>query len=437
MKVTFSDSTMASTPASISRRTLIKAAPAAALATSTLGSLARAQGSNTIKIGYISPQTGPLAAFAEPDRFTLEQVRKAVAGGIMIGGKKYAVEIIYKDSQSSPNKAGSAAAELILRDKVDLVLASATPATCNPVADQCEANGVPCITNDAPWQPYFFGRKGDPKKGFDWTYHFFWGLEDIIGAFSGLWGQLGTNKTVGALWPNDEDGNAWGDGKMGFPPVLASKGFKVVDRGRFQSPTNDFSAFISEFKKQQVEIVTGVVPPPDFANFWNQAGQQGFRPKIVTVAKATEFPAAISAFGDRAEGLTVELMWSPGHPFKSSMTGQSARELADAYQAAAGRQWNVTLGFKQALFEVALDVLKRATDRSPEAIRDAIAATNMSTIVGPVNFKTGPVPNVSKTPLVVGQWKRNAKKSLDLLIVDNTLAPHIPKQAALEPIKYA
>ena len=437
MKVPFQDSAMPSTSATISRRTLIKAAPAAALATSTWGSLARAQGGNTIKIGYISPQTGPLAAFAEPDKFTLEQVKKAVAGGIVIGGKKYAVEIIYKDSQSSPNKAGSAAAELILRDKVDLVLASATPATCNPVADQCEANGVPCITNDAPWQPYFFGRKGDPKKGFDWTYHFFWGLEDIIGAFSGLWGQLGTNKTVGALWPNDEDGNAWGDGKMGFPPVLASKGFKVVDRGRFQSPTNDFSAFISEFKKQQVEIVTGVVPPPDFANFWNQAGQQGFRPKIVTVAKATEFPAAISAFGDRAEGLTVELMWSPGHPFKSSMTGQSARELADAYQAAAGRQWNVTLGFKQALFEVALDVLKRSADRSPEAIRDAIASTNMSTIVGPVNFKTGPVPNVSKTPLVVGQWKRNAKKSLDLLIVDNTLAPHIPKQAALEAIKYA
>ena len=159
----------------ISRRSLLKAAPAAAMAGVLHTSNARAQGS-TIKIGYVSPQTGPLAAFAEPDKFTLEQVRKAVAGGITVGGKKYAVEIIYKDSQSSPNKAGSAAAELITRDKVDLVLASATPATTNPVADQCELNGVPCITNDAPWQPYFFGRKGDPKRGFEWTYHFFWGL---------------------------------------------------------------------------------------------------------------------------------------------------------------------------------------------------------------------------------------------------------------------
>ncbi|GAA6142718.1 ABC transporter substrate-binding protein [Hydrogenophaga sp. 5NK40-0174] len=421
----------------ISRRTLLKSASATA-AVATLGatSLARAQTAGTIKIGYVSPKTGPLAAFAEPDDFTLAQVRKAVAGGIMVGGKKYAVEIIYKDSQSSPNKAGTAAAELILRDEVDLVVASATPATTNPVADQCELNGVPCITNDAPWQPYFFGRKGDPKQGFEWTYHFFWGLEDVIGAFTGVWDKSGANKVVDALWPNDEDGNAWGDAKLGFPPVLAKKGFKVVDRGRFQSPINDFSSFISEFKSQGVDIVTGVVPPPDFANFWNQAGQQGFKPKMVTVAKATEFPAAISAFGDRAEGLTVEAMWTPGHPFKSTMTGQTSRELADAYMKATGRQWLVTLGFKQALFEVALDVLKRAAERSPEAIRDAIAATDMTTTVGKVNFKKGPVPNVAKTPLVCGQWQKRGK-GLELVVVDNTLAPEIPKQADLLPIKYA
>jgi branched-chain amino acid transport system substrate-binding protein len=420
----------------ISRRSLLKAAPAAALTTGLYSPLARAQAGNTIKIGYISPQTGPLAAFAEPDKFTLEQVKKAVAGGITIGGKKYAVEVIYKDSQSNPNKAGAAAAELILRDKVDLVVASSTPATTNPVADQCEANGVPCITNDTPWQPHFFGRKGDPKKGFEWTYHFFWGLEDVVGALTGAWSQLSTNKVMGALWPNDEDGNAWGDPKIGFPPVLAQKGFKLVDRGRFQSPMNNFSTFISEFKKEQVEIVSGVLPPPDFANFWNQAGQQGFRPKIVCVPKATEFPAAVAAFGDRAEGLTVEVWWSPAHPFSSSLTGQTSRQLADAYTAATGRPWNMTLGFKQSLFEVAIDALKRATDRSPEAIRDAIALTNLNTVVGPINFKKGPVPNIAKTPLVVGQWKRS-KKGLELMVVDNTLAPNIPKQAALEPMKYA
>lgn len=388
---------------------------------------------STLKIGYVSPQTGPLAVFAEPDLFTLAQVKRALAGGIKTGGRNYAVEIIYKDSQSNSNRAAEVASDLILKDKVDIVVAASTPETTNPVADQCELGGMPCVTNDTPWQPHFFGRGGDPKKGFDWTYHFFWGLEDIIGVYTGLWEKIATRKTVGALWPNDSDGNAWGDGKMGFPPVLQKKGFKLVDKGRYQSPSDNFSAYLIEFKKNEVEIVTGVIPPPDFANFWSQAGQQGFRPKIVTVAKASEFPAAIEAFGDRAAGLSVEVWWSPAHPFHSSLTGESSAQLAAAYTKASGRPWAMQLAFKHSLFEVAVDALKRAEGKSPAAIRDAIRDTHLSTMVGPVNFKTGPVPNVSKTPLVGGQWKRRGK-ALDLVIVENSQAPMVPLQGALDPI---
>lgn len=413
------------------RRTALKTAGGIALATLLPAPRIHAAAGNTIKIGYVSPQTGPLAVFAEPDAFTLAEVKRTLAGGVKVAGKTYAVEIIYKDSQSNSNRAAEAAADLILKDKVDIVVAASTPATTNPVADQCELNGVPCITNDTPWQPHFFGRGGDPKKGFDWTYHFFWGLEDIIGVFTGLWSKVPTSKVVGSLWPNDSDGNAWGDAKMGFPPVLAQKGFKLVDKGRFQSPADDFSAYLAEFKKSGVEIVTGVVPPPDFANFWSQAGQQGFRPKIVTVAKATEFPAAIQAFGERAAGLTVEVWWSPAHPFRSSLTGQSSAELASAYTKASGRPWTVVLAFKHSLFEVAIDALRRAADRKPESIRDAIRATSLNTIVGPVNFSKGPVPNVSKTPLVGGQWKKRGK-GFELLVVENSQAAMVPLQDKLD-----
>lgn len=386
---------------------------------------------NTIKIGYVSPQTGPLAVFAEPDPFTLAEMKKALADGIMVGGRKYAVEIVYKDSQSNSNRAAEAASELILNDKVDIVVAASTPATTNPVADQCELNGVPCVTNDTPWQPHFFGRGGDPKKGFDWTYHFFWGLEDIIGVFTGIWASGPTNKVVGALWPNDSDGNAWGDAKMGFPPVAAQKGFKLIDKGRYQSPSDDFSSYISDFKKNGVEIVTGVVPPPDFANFWNQAGQQNFKPKIVSVGKALEFPAAIEAFGSRGIGLTVEVWWAPSHPFSSSLTKQSSAELAAAYTKATGRPWTMPLAFKHSLFEVAIDALKRSADLKPSSIRDAIRATSLNTIVGPIDFRKGPVPNIAKTPLVGGQWKKKGG-ALDLLIIENSQAPAIKVQDKLE-----
>lgn len=389
---------------------------------------------NTIKIGYVSPQTGPLAVFGEPDAFTLAEMKKALAGGIKVGGKTYAVEFVVKDSQSNSNRAAEAASELILKDKVNIVVAGSTPATTNPVADQCELNGVPCITNDTPWQPHFFGRGGDPKKGFEWTYHFFWGLEDVIGVFTNLWTQLPTNKVVGSLFPNDSDGNAWGDAKLGFPPVLAQKGFKLVDKGRFQSPADDFSAYIAEFKKNNVEIVTGVLPPPDFANFWSQAGQQGLKPKIVTAAKATEFPAAIQSFGPRAEGLSVEVWWSPVHPFSSSLNGMSSAALAAAYTKATSRPWSMPLAFKHSLFEVAVDALKRSADLKPESIRNAIRDTDLKTIVGPVNFKKGPVPNIAKTPLVGGQWKK-AGKGFELVVVENSQAPMVPVKDKLDPIK--
>lgn len=389
---------------------------------------------NTIKIGYVSPQTGPLAIFAEPDAFTLAEMKKVLGGGIKVGGKTYAVEFVVKDSQSNSNRAAEAASELILKDKVNLVVAGCTPATTNPVADQCELNGMPCITNDTPWQPHFFGRGGDPKKGFDWTYHFFWGLEDVIGVFTNLWTQVPSNKVIGSLFPNDSDGNAWGDAKLGFPPVLAQKGFKLIDKGRFQSPADDFSAYIAEFKKNNVEIVTGVLPPPDFANFWSQAAQQGFKPKIVTAAKATEFPAAIESFGPRAEGLSVEVWWSPKHPFSSSLNGQSSAALAEAYTKATGRPWAMPLAFKHSLIEVAVDALKRSADLNPESIRNAIRDTNLNTIVGPVNFKKGPVPNVAKTPLVGGQWQK-AGKGFELVVVENSQASMVPVQAKFLALK--
>ena len=193
----------------ISRRKVIRTGLGAIAVPAVLRVIPAHAQSRVIRIGHVSPKTGPLAGFGEADGFILEQVRGILAGGLQSGGRTYQVQIISKDSQSSGSRAAEVASELILGDKVDLIVASATPDTTNPVADQAEVNEVPCITTNCPWQPYFFGRKGDPAKGFAWTYHFFWGLEDVIGAFLALWDSAPTNKVVGGLFPNDADGNAW------------------------------------------------------------------------------------------------------------------------------------------------------------------------------------------------------------------------------------
>jgi branched-chain amino acid transport system substrate-binding protein len=399
----------------------------------------------TIKLGYVSPQTGPLAAFGEADDFIIADFLKSTKGTITIGGKSYAIEVVVKDSQSNPNRAAEVTKELIVRDKVDLVLVSSTPETTNPVATQCEIEEVPCISTVAPWQPYFIGRQanpGDPKSWapFNSTFHFFWGLEDIIAAYTNMWGQLATNKSVGGLFPNDGDGNAWGDKVVGFPPVLASKSYKLTDPGRYQNLTDDFSAQIAAFKGADVEILTGVVIPPDFTTFWNQAGQKGFKPKIATVGKALLFPVALSALGKTGNNLASEVWWTPSHPFKSSLTGASAKALANAYEEGTKKQWTQPIGFAHALFEVAVDSLKRTKDpKDSKAVIAAIGATNLETIVGKIAFGSDALPpfarkNVAKTPLVGGQWRLGGDGKYQIVIVDNQTAPAIPVGGKLEAI---
>jgi branched-chain amino acid transport system substrate-binding protein len=416
----------------VDRRALLKAGASALAAPAILKVIPVNAQSRVIKIGHVSPRTGPIAPFGEADPYILEQIQKLLEKGITNGGRTYPVQIISKDSQSSTSRASEVAAELILRDKVDLIVAASTPDTTNPVADQAEVNEVPCVTTDCPWQPYFFGRKGDPAKGFTWTYHFFWGLEDVIAAFLALWNNAPTNKVIGGLFPNDADGNAWGDAERGLPKPLAAAGYKLIDPGRYQPVNNDFTSQISAFKTAGAEIVTGNMIPPDFATFWSQAAQQGFRPKIVTIGKALLFPSVISSLGARGNGLTTEIWWTPNHPFKSGLTGQSARELTDAYTRATRRPWTQPIGFKHALFEVAIDVLKRARNLGdPKSILQAITATNYSSIVGPVRWSGGPVKNVSKTPLVSGQWQRKGN-AFDLVITQNETAKNIPVGGKLE-----
>src|SRR5690606_15844215 len=109
------------------------------------------------------------------------------------------------------------------------------------------------------------------------------------------------------------------------------------------------------------EIVTGVVVPGDFVNFSKQSAQQGLVPIISTGGKAMLFPETAEAIGDPGFGVTCEQFWGPSFPFTSSLTGESCADLAADFTKRTGQQWTQPL-IHYALYEVAADVLKRATD---------------------------------------------------------------------------
>jgi branched-chain amino acid transport system substrate-binding protein len=433
---------MAGNPKHPSRRQVVEAfgagAATALAAPALLTGLACAAG-RTVKIGMVSPQTGYIAAFGEADQWVLGEVRKVLASGITIAGEQHPVEIIYHDSQSNANRASELAAQLINSDRVDIMVASSTADTVVPVADQCELNGVPCITAVDPWEDWFFGRKGDPAKGFEWTYHFFWGLGMLANLFADMWLSLPTNKVVGLLFTNDTDGIAASDEQRGVRPIYKSKGFELVNLGLYPPLSEDFTAQITRLKNANCEICGGVFNPPQFVTFWTQCAQQGYRPKIMTPSKPILFPSAVEALGARGAGLSTEVWWSPHYPFRSRLTGQTAQQFCDAYSAATGKQWTQPIGFTHANLEVAVDALKRAKRLDAAAIRDAIADTDYQSLVGPITWKggpTNPVKNVCTTPLVGGQWNPGTRFKYDLRIVYNKTAPNISLDSPFAVIKY-
>lgn len=419
------------TPRRATRRRFLRLAGGAGALAATGNALAQ---SDVIRIGYICPKTGPFSPFSEADDFILVQVRKALEGGIVVNGKKYRVELLVRDDQSSPDRASNLAVELINKENIDLMLAQV--AIGPNVSQQCELNGVPCISTIGPWQAWMFPLKGTPATGFRHVFHFSWGMEDLAAVYMDIWNKLPTNKTVGMCWSNDVPGGALGDKQHGLPPEFAKNGYKLVEAGKFPVGADDFSAHIQAFKRANVEIVTGLFNPPEWGSFVKQSAQMGFKPKVTTVAKALLFPAGVAPLGARADGMSTEIWWTPAYPFKSSLTGQSARQLADSYTAATRREWTQPIGVIHALFETGIAALKASNNpKNPKAVSDAIRGLKVDTIIGRLDFAGSGIRNVSKMRVVGGQWRLNDAGKLEIVVTNNSTAPEIPVQRKFEMLK--
>jgi branched-chain amino acid transport system substrate-binding protein len=398
-----------------------------------------AEAGRTIKVGFVSPITGKLATFGTADKYVLARWNEYAANGVVCGDKKnHPIDIILQDSQSSVDRAGQVAGDLINNSGVDVMMVASTPDTTVPVSDQAEAFGVPCVSNDTPWQAWFNGRKGDAKVGFKWTYHCFWGQEDIQTAYFAMWDQFANNKVYGALWPNDADGNAY---RKAWPPALEQHGYTLSDPGAFEDGLEDYTAVISTFKNSGAEICAGVLSAPDFTNFWTQSKQQGYNPKAATVGKALQFWQTVDKLGEIGIGLTTVVYWTPTFPFKSSLTGETCAQFGADYEAKTGEQYVQPL-YHYALFEMVVDSLKRTENVDDKAaIATALSTMKLETLAGPVDFtipveagSRHPVPNVYRTVCAAGQWVKGTKYPVELKITSNAGNEIIPVEQTTTPL---
>jgi branched-chain amino acid transport system substrate-binding protein len=401
--------------AGLSRRSFVAASAAsAALPLISSRGVWAADSENVIKVGFVSPVTGNLGTFGVGDGYLTNQVRKALDKGLPVGEKTYKVVLIDRDSQSDPARAGQLAKALISDDKIDFMLVTSTPEVVNPVADACEGAGVPCLSTVMPWESWYYGRGAKPGQPspFKWTYHFAFGGAQFAGLYLSLWKQVPNNKKVGVMFPNDADGNA-------VRPLLGEAfkkdGYTVIDPGPFEDGTSDYSAQISLFKKEKVDLFVALVLPPDFSTMWRQAAQQGFAKttKISTPTKSGTNPSEIEALGALGYNLTTTSPWVPAAPYKSPVLGVTSQQLADGYEAASGKQVTQQLGASNAVFDAGFQALQMSGNPLDKAtLAKTLSNLKCETTVGLIDFNTGPMPHViAVTPLFGTQWRKAPKGS--------------------------
>jgi branched-chain amino acid transport system substrate-binding protein len=399
-----------------------------------------------ITIGWIHPRTGSLAGFGYPDNWVTQQIMATsqYKSGIKIGNTTYKINIKSYDTQSSVTQAGNLAKQAIQGDNVDLLFASSTPETVNAVASQANTLGTPLICSNVPWESYYINLGGNPTPGKStlkpkYSVMYFLGAEHLVECFIPMWNrigkQLGNDHVVAAAFPNDADGNAF---RAVFPPIAKGAGYTIDLSSPYTDGLGNYSSMISQFKSSKADFFTNVPLPPDFAVMWKQAVQQGFKPKLATVAKVLLFPSDAYAMGSLVNNVATDAWWVPELPWTSSFTGQTCMELATAYTAAGLGQPNQNIS-NYTLFEIAFKALSSVNNpHDHEELAAALYNVSLpDAVAGPIDFTSSknPAPGVAITPPVGIQWQvvKGSPYQLDAVVVDNSLQPNAKVTGDLKP----
>jgi branched-chain amino acid transport system substrate-binding protein len=372
----------------------------------------------SIKVGVINCSTGVLAAMGEGTPWTEDYFTDYInntLGGIYFEdyGKKLPVEVKIYDNESSVTKASELTAKAITEDGVDVILARHTPDLVVPISAVADSYGVPCIAFDCPLGPWI------ANGPYEWAFLAHTDSPTYVKAYSSIWKAAGyvagePNATIGLIFANDTDGTVL---SPQYKSELEKDGWTCLDPGLYTAGTTDYSNLIQQYKDNNIEVIFGTMVNPEFAAFWVQCQQMGYQPKIVVVGKAYMLESQALAVGaDLMDGICLEGWWHESFPYNSDITGMTNQEFAAKYAEEMGVDCNAPEAANFASWEVMIDALTRAANLEPETVREAIAATDLNTVMGHVVYQDD---NGCPLPCVGAQWVLQPDGSLKQEIVSN------------------
>jgi len=330
----------------------------------------------TIKVGAVVPLTGRYAAGGAQNKAGYEIAVQQInaAGGVTVGGKKMQLELVMLDDESDPTKTVARLETLASQGVVAYLggFGSDLHAAAASIADK----------NKIPYCGVAFALNGIHKQGLRYLFSPFPKSPDLTKeTFALLDGTIPAadrprkvalfiertdwGKEMATLWENE----------------AKQHGYQIVASGEYAPGSKDFSDLILKAKSAGAEAVFALPSPPDGMAIVKQMKELDFSPKVYLFIRAPDPPVWSQNLGKDGDYVLL----SPGWHFAAKYP--KVAELNEAHQKLFNRPADPIVGPSYACVQILADAVARAGTLDRDKIRDAIAATNMTTVVGPVRFR--------------------------------------------------
>jgi branched-chain amino acid transport system substrate-binding protein len=330
----------------------------------------------TIKVGAVVPLTGRYAALGAQVRtgYEIGVEQTNAAGGVTVGGRKMPIELTMLDDESDPTKTVARLETLATQGVVAYLggAGSDLHAAAASIGDK----------NKIPYLGIAFALNSIHKQGLRYLFSPFPKSPDLAKeTFVLLDGSIpaAQRPTKVALLLERTD---WGK-EMGsaWESFAKQNGYQVVASGEYAPGAKDFSELILKAKSAGAEAVFALPSPPDGMTIVKQMKELDFNPKAVVFIRAADPPVWSQNLGKDGDYFLL----SPGWHFAARYP--KVTEVNDAHQKRLNRPADPLVGPAYACVQILAEAITRAGSLDREKIRDAIAATNMTTVVGPVRFR--------------------------------------------------
>ncbi len=363
----------------------------------------------SIKVGAVVPLTGRYGAGGAQVRagyeLGVEDVNRA--GGVTVGGRKVPLELLLLDDESDATKTVSRLETLAAQEVVAYLggFGSDLHAAAASVAEK----------NRVPYLGVAFALNKIHQQGFRYLFSPFWKSPDIGRELVGLFGAIPAAerpKSV-AIFQEKTD---WGR-EMATAWLGAGKaaGYQVAVNAEYAPGAKDFSDLILKAKGASADAVFALPTPPDGMAMIKQMRELDYNPKLALLIRAPDPPVWSKNLGKDGDYVLLAPGWHHAVRFPG------VKELNEAHQKKIGRPADPITGPAYACVQILAAAIGKAGAPDRDKIRDAIAATDLVTVIGPVKFRPDGTGIVTSVFL---QWQ-NGKQELVW-----------PKEFATVPLAY-